>query len=68
MNMYELANEADFPENHHKRWDEEEEYKLINLFEEGCSTAEIAEILKRSEIGILMRLDKLGLIKYKFEG
>ena len=44
-------------------WNEEEEKRLINLFSETKTIAEISKLMRRQPGGIKSRLKKLGLIK-----
>ena len=45
-----------------KKWTQEEETRLKNLYKQGKSTEEIAEIHQRNYGGIRARLLSLGLI------
>ena len=44
-------------------WTEEDEHKLISLFEQGKSLSEIALSMERNRGGIISRLKKLGKIR-----
>ena len=46
-----------------KKWDEEEEKKIIKSFKGGKSIEDIAEDVERSSKAVLLRLEKLGLIE-----
>lgn len=49
-----------------KTWTQEEEGRIIQYFERGISTADIAERVGRTEVAIKARLAKLGLIEYTY--
>jgi F-box protein 18 (helicase) len=49
--------------NHGKRWTEEEQNQLTELYKHGVSLKEIAKKLKRGENGVRMKLMDIGLIK-----
>ena len=51
------------PENRGKKWSEEDENILVQLFQAGNSIMEIAETLKRSRSSIKTRLLKLGYLE-----
>ena len=48
--------------NAYNPWEKEEEKELLHLFNEGKTSSEIAEILKRQPSSINARLRKLGKI------
>lgn len=49
-----------------KAWTQEEEERITHYFEQGISTADIAERVGRTEVAIKSRLAKLGLIEYTY--
>ena len=51
-----------------KPWNEDEEKKLSTYYQLGYSVEEIAVAFGRTEISIKMRLSKLGLMDYVYEG
>ncbi|MGJ9384348.1 hypothetical protein [Salipaludibacillus sp. CF4.18] len=51
------------PENAGKGWDEQEEELLVNAFDNGKTTKELAELHKRTNSSIKARLVKVGKIK-----
>ena len=50
------------PENAGKKWDVEEDEKLVNLFKETQEISLIMNEMKRTKASIISRLAKLGLI------
>jgi hypothetical protein len=52
-----------------RRWTDEEEGKLKDLFKREAAIPELAKLLGRKEGGIRARLEKLGLIEntYKYD-
>ena len=51
-----------------KPWNEDEEKKLSTYYQLGYSVEEIAVAFGRTEISIKMRLSKLGLMDYVYDG
>ena len=49
--------------NAYAKWDDEEDRKLTDYFNQGLSTSEIASLMNRNTGGISARIKKLGLIK-----
>lgn len=50
------------PENAGKPWTEDDEQKLCQMFDDGCSTKEISTVFKRTQGAISSRLVRLGKI------
>lgn len=50
--------------NANKHWSRGEERLLIKLFQEGKSTQQISRIMERSQTAVVMRLQRLGIVKY----
>lgn len=50
------------PENAGKRWTDEDDKKLCELFDAGVSNKDICKIFKRTSTGIASRLVRLGKI------
>ena len=55
------------PENAGKRWSDEDDKKLCEMFNAGVSKKEICNTLKRTTTGIASRLVRLGKIKERDE-
>lgn len=53
---------APAPPHRGQPWDEEEEYRMVELFEDDHGVEEIARILGRTPTAIRMRLEKRGLL------
>ena len=48
--------------NHGKKWTEDEQTLLTEMYSKGCSTREIAIELARGEKGVRLKLINLGLL------
>lgn len=55
------------PENVGKRWTDEDDKKLCELFDAGVSNKDICNIFKRTSTGIASRLVRLGKISERDE-
>ena len=55
------------PENAGKRWTDEEDKKLSEMFDAGISKKEICNTFKRTSTGIASRLVRLGKIRERDE-
>ena len=55
------------PENAGKRWTEEDDKKLCEMFDAGVSKKDICNTFKRTSTGIASRLVRLGKIKERDE-
>lgn len=59
--------ERRLPENAGKPWLQEDDAKLVQMFEEGRSKGDICDYFKRTEGGIASRLVRLGIIQNRDE-
>lgn len=55
------------PENAGKRWTNEDDKKLCEMFDAGVSRKDICNTFKRTSTGIASRLVRLGKIKENYE-
>lgn len=60
-------NKKDLPENAGKRWTDEDDEKLCEMFDSDVSKKDICNTFKRTSTGIASRLVRLGKINYRDE-